>query len=177
MINWRKAIPTNTGHDKRSLPFERRRNLVVTGPLTANNTVANNNKYGNNFTKVDCDVCTSNSAPNTPPTRLVTPSTITNTRLCFAISNRYAHILATEPGHNATVLVAFALIGGTPVKIRAGKVINVPPPATELSIPPNIAATNRIMICENVISQNLPKKVLTNLLPCSNIKHVKRTAC
>src|SRR6266568_6718293 len=123
MINWRNAIPTSTDHDKCSLPFERCRNLAVTGPLTANNTVANNNKYGNNFTNVDCDVFTSNSAPSTPPTRLVTPSTITNTGFCFASSNRYAHTLATEPGHNATVLVAFALIGGTPVKISAGKAI------------------------------------------------------
>ena len=34
------------------------------------------------------------------------------------------------------MLVAFALIGGTPASSNAGKVMNDPPPAIELSIPP-----------------------------------------
>jgi len=33
------------------------------------------------------------------------------------------------------VLVALAMIEGTPVKIRAGKVKKLPPPATELMAP------------------------------------------
>ncbi len=35
----------------------------------------------------------------------------------------------------AVVLVALAAIGDTPVKIRAGKVIKLPPPATAFSPP------------------------------------------
>jgi hypothetical protein len=52
-------------------------------------------------------------------------------------------MLAIAPGHRATVLLAFALIGGTPVNISEGSVIKLPPPATELSVPPSIAAIKR----------------------------------
>ena len=41
-------------------------------------------------------------------------------------------MLASEPGHSATVLVALAASGGTPSQTIAGKVMSVPPPATEL---------------------------------------------
>ena len=51
-------------------------------------------------------------------------------------------MLATEPGHSATVDVAFAGIGRTPVNISAGKDIKLPPPATEFSIPASVAAEN-----------------------------------
>jgi len=39
------------------------------------------------------------------------------------------------PNHSARLLVAFASIGGTPVKISVGKVRKLPPPATLLSAP------------------------------------------
>jgi hypothetical protein len=39
-------------------------------------------------------------------------------------------------------LVALALTGGTPANSSAGKVIKVPPPAIELSMPPNNPAMN-----------------------------------
>jgi len=51
-------------------------------------------------------------------------------------------MLASEPGNNATEHIAFELIGGTPVKISAGKAIKLPPPAIEL-IPPAIAAAKK----------------------------------
>ena len=50
-------------------------------------------------------------------------------------------MLATAPGHNATVLVAFATIAGMPRPTSAGNVSNVPPPAIELTAPPMTAAT------------------------------------
>jgi hypothetical protein len=41
---------------------------------------------------------------------------------------------------SATVLEAFAMIDGTPVNTSAGKVRNIPPPATELINPAASAA-------------------------------------
>jgi hypothetical protein len=49
-------------------------------------------------------------------------------------------MLPTVPGHNATVLVALAVIGGTPSHMSAGNVSRVPPPAIELTAPPAAAA-------------------------------------
>src|SRR5688572_9118222 len=51
-------------------------------------------------------------------------------------------MLPNEPGHSATVLVAFAEIGGTPSHTMAGNVMSVPPPAIELTAPPTSAARN-----------------------------------
>ena len=47
------------------------------------------------------------------------------------------------PGQTAAVLVAFALIGGMPLKSSAGKEIKLPPPATELIVPATMAAMKR----------------------------------
>src|SRR6185503_10818723 len=44
-------------------------------------------------------------------------------------------MLVTEPGHSATVLVAFAVSGGIPRPTSAGKVSSVPPPAIEFMTP------------------------------------------
>ena len=49
-------------------------------------------------------------------------------------------MLPKAPGHNATVLVAFATSGGTPSQTIAGNVSSVPPPAIELTAPPTAAA-------------------------------------
>src|SRR5690348_16615131 len=59
--------------------------------------------------------------------------------------SRKAPPLATTPVHKETVLVAFAGIGGTPVKSRAGNATKLPPPATAFSAPPSIPATKRKM--------------------------------
>jgi len=47
------------------------------------------------------------------------------------------------PTQSATVLVAFAAMGATPVNIRAGKAMKLPPPATALSAPPSAPAKKR----------------------------------
>src|SRR5271166_3563544 len=57
-------------------------------------------------------------------------------------------MLATCPGHNATVLVAFALTGGMPIKSNAGNETKLPPPATELMAPARSAAKKRIVALE-----------------------------
>ena len=62
-------------------------------------------------------------------------------------------MLATDPGHSATVDVAFAGIGRTPVNISAGKDMKLPPPATEFSIPASVAAENNSNACGIVIGQ------------------------
>src|SRR6188474_347974 len=50
-------------------------------------------------------------------------------------------MLPIAPGQSATVLVALAVIAGTPSPTNAGKVISVPPPAMELIAPPMAAAS------------------------------------
>src|ERR1700743_2479642 len=48
----------------------------------------------------------------------------------------------TGPGQMATVLVALALMEGSPSQISVGKVNSVPPPATELMAPAAKAEPN-----------------------------------
>jgi hypothetical protein len=57
----------------------------------------------------------------------------------------YAPPLAVVPTHKASVLVAFAGMGGTPVNRSAGKATKLPPPATALIAPPRAPAKNRKM--------------------------------
>src|SRR5713226_4967024 len=56
---------------------------------------------------------------------------------------RYAPELAVTPTQSATVLVALAAIGATPLNSKAGKAIKLPPPATALSAPPSAPAKKR----------------------------------
>ena len=44
-------------------------------------------------------------------------------------------MVPTVPGQMATVLVALALMEGSPIQINVGNVRSVPPPATELMVP------------------------------------------
>src|SRR5208283_1916137 len=77
-----------------------------------------------------------------PPIRLVTARGIMTRReisRCF----RYAPVLAVTPTQSATVLVALAAMGATPVNISAGKAMKLPPPATALSAPPRAPAKKR----------------------------------
>ena len=48
-------------------------------------------------------------------------------------------MLVIAPGQRATVLVAFAIMGGTPRLTRAGKTRSMPPPAMELAMPARTA--------------------------------------
>ena len=51
----------------------------------------------------------------------------------------------------ATVLVAFALMEGSPSQIKVGNVSSVPPPATELMAPAMKAAPNATTACQGAI--------------------------
>ena len=59
-------------------------------------------------------------------------------------------MLAVTPVHIATVLVAFAGIGGIPVSSNAGKAMKLPPPAMAFSAPPKMEAVSRNMACARV---------------------------
>jgi len=94
--------------------------------------------------KVCAGVLNSKYAPISPPTTLVTMrGTITRRDMLRRL--RYAPPLAVVPTHSATVLLAFAAIGGTPVKSNAGNATKLPPPATAFSTPPNTPATKMMM--------------------------------
>ena len=72
-------------------------------------------------------------------------------------------MVPTVPGQMATVLVAFALMEGSPSQIRVGNVSSVPPPATELMAPATKAAPNATKACQestlrNVIRENMRQK-------------------
>src|SRR6266436_595991 len=142
MRSWKNAKPPRESHESLSFGMVYLRNQVVMGPLKVKRSVASKRRYGIKCTKVVCGVCNRSTAPSTPPTTLAPVNISNSLRFCAASSLRYAAILATEPGQRATVLVAFAVIGATPVKMRAGKVMKLPPPATEFNVPPKIAATN-----------------------------------
>ena len=79
-----------------------------------------------------------------PPITLVTASGII-TRRERSRCLRYAPELAVTPTHSATVFVAFAEIGATPLNSSAGNAIKLPPPATAFSAPPRAPAQNRKM--------------------------------
>src|ERR1700675_3842671 len=76
------------------------------------------------------------------PITLVTVSGIM-TRRERSRCRRYAPELAVTPTQSATVLVALAAIGATPLNSRAGKAMKLPPPATALSAPPRAPAKKR----------------------------------
>ena len=67
-------------------------------------------------------------------------------------------MLVIEAGHSATVLVAFALIGGKPNAMSAGNVTSVPAPATEFMTPAISAetTTSASLIEGNVADRRRP---------------------
>jgi glc operon protein GlcG len=73
-------------------------------------------------------------------------------------------MVPTVPGQMATVLVAFALMDGSPSQMSVGKVNRVPPPATELIAPATKAEPNATSACQgvgnwrNVIRENMRQK-------------------
>ena len=84
------------------------------------------------------------TAPAIPPIILVRIMR-GNIFLSSISSSRYPPMLATEPGKSATEQIALEFIGGTPVKIKAGNAIKLPPPAIEF-IAPAIAAERKSKI-------------------------------
>jgi hypothetical protein len=66
---------------------------------------------------------------------------------------QYAHVLAIEPGNNATVLEAFASTDGTPTAISVGSETKEPPPAKAFMPPatkPLTDSNNRSFMAANV---------------------------
>jgi hypothetical protein len=55
-------------------------------------------------------------------------------------------LLATNPGHSATVLVELAATAGTCMNNSAGKDMKLPPPANAFSVPAIPAAKSKKMV-------------------------------
>src|SRR5580692_250294 len=110
----------------------------------ANNSVAPSSNHGKTFKKVCAGVLMSRIAPANPPITLVTISGIITRRGMFSFM-RYAPPLAVVPTQSASVFVALAGTGGTPVNKSAGNATKLPPPATALIAPPMAPAKNRNM--------------------------------
>src|SRR5271165_6786762 len=115
----------------------------------ANSSVAASISQGITCKKVCAGVLISSTAPAMPPTTLVTINgTITRREMRSRL--RYAPPLAVTPIHKASVLVALAATGATPVNSSAGNAMKLPPPATAFSPPPTAAAKNKKMACPTV---------------------------
>src|SRR5579859_2115095 len=85
----------------------------------ANKSVAPSNSHGKTFKKVCPGVLIRRRAPASPPSTLVTIRGII-TRREILKRFRYAPPLAVTPTHSASVFVAFAGMGATPVNSSAG---------------------------------------------------------
>src|SRR5271166_714227 len=106
--------------------------------------VADRISHGTSHTKIVVGVLSSTHAPPIPPMMHVTSSGAIIGHDNLLNCCRYAPMLATCPGHSATVLVAFANFAGTPINISVGKLTKLPPPATALMAPATNAAKNKI---------------------------------
>ena len=115
-----------------------------------NRMVAKRMRNGTSHSKSATGVDRSRIAPRAPPIRLEIESHFNLGATC-PNSDRNPHMLPSEPGQIATVLVALAVIDGSPSQISAGKEISVPPPATELIPPARNAAVAAIMTRENSV--------------------------
>ena len=73
-------------------------------------------------------------------------------------------MVPTVPGQMATVLVALALMDGSPSQMSVGNVSSVPPPATELMVPATKAEPNATSACQgpmetrDAITKNMRQK-------------------
>lgn len=126
----------------------RRSSTVAVRPATAriwfpnaNSSVPPESSQGTRRINVCCGVLSSSSAPAQPPATLVTSSGIRSRSGTLSLF-RYATVLAANPGHRATVFVAFAGTGGTPLNSNTGNDTKLPPPATAFSVPAMTAPKN-----------------------------------
>src|SRR6185312_13198825 len=121
----------------------------VTRLLKLKIRVATRRSQGISLSKVACPVLSRRIEPKTLPRKVIMISGRMRLSNSVLSARRYAPVEARVPGHKATVPVALALIDGTPVKSNAGKAKNPPPPATEFTIPPAMAAKkSRMEWCE-----------------------------
>ena len=108
----------------------------------AKSNVPLSNSQGTKRRKVCCGVFNKSTAPAQPPATLVTSRGIMR-RAGASSRFMYARVLAASPGQSATVLVAFACTGGTPMNKSAGNEMKLPPPANAFKVPAIPAAKNR----------------------------------
>jgi hypothetical protein len=104
--------------------------LLIAGPVT-NTIVAPSNKNGISPANAAFEVRSKTIAPRMLPTALVA-STRTSVGRGTSISERNEPVDENEPSHIATLFVAFAATGGTPVARIAGNEMKLPPPAPAL---------------------------------------------
>jgi len=99
-----------------------------------NSSDAARSSQGTICMNVICRVCSSTTAPLTPPSTEAEATTAIRSR---RRSIRSAHTEVNCPGHSATVLVALAWMGRTPIASIAGKEMKEPPPAIAFITPRN----------------------------------------
>src|SRR5207244_7174753 len=109
-----------------------------------NRMVAKRMRNGTSRSKSEAGVDRRRIAPSPPPIRLEIETHFNLDGAC-PNSDRNPQMLPNEPGQIATVLVALAVIDGSPSQTSAGKEISVQPPATELIHPARKAAAADIM--------------------------------
>src|SRR2546430_4043391 len=126
-----------------------------------NKMVAKRMRNGTSCSKSAAGVDRRRIAPIPPPIRLEIESHFNLGATC-PNSDRNPHMLPSEPGQIATVLVALAVIDGSPSQTSAGKEISVPPPATELIPPARKAAAAAVMIRKNSVDVML-KEIIAGL--------------
>src|SRR5437016_10531635 len=134
------------------VPF-RPRSFFRIGPSAMNRMVAKRMRNGTNRSKSLAGVDRRRIAPIPPPIRLEIESHFNLGGTCPS-SGWNPQMLPSEPGQIATVLVALAVIEGSPSQTSAGKEIRVPPPATELIPPARNAAVAAIRTRENSVMLN-----------------------
>ena len=134
--------------------------------------------------KVTCFVFSNTTAPLTPPS---IEAPITTGSRSLRRSPRNAATEVNCPGHNATVFVAFACIGATPMASIAGNETNDPPPAIAFITPArNEAATNQTYcacaineegIQPSFYSSQTPSSSQTSSAPAHLITLLQRKKC
>ena len=120
---------------------ERRRSQRETGPLIQKSNDAASSIHGTMCMKVRGRVFSRTTAPPMPPRMAAETTTVSRSR---RRSVRKAQMEVSWPGQRATVLVALAWMGGTPMAIIAGKEMKEPPAAIAFIAPAiNEAATSQ----------------------------------
>ena len=109
----------------------------------ANTPVANSTRKGTRRSKKLSGVASNNSAPTTPPTRLITAKALKLRPSAPETWLRPAMPVAIWPGNRATVDVMLAALAPMPNNSNAGNVMNEPPPARAFWAPATTAATIR----------------------------------
>ena len=131
----------------------RLRTQRVTRPLIMKIRVETRISHGTSRRKVVCGVLSSVQPPRMPPSSAVMSSGIMVFRDSLSNCRRYALMLATCPGHRATVFVTLAFTGGMPTNSKVGNETKLPPPATALIAPASRAAKNRTVAWKRFMNE------------------------